>query len=84
MNVGLIQVTSRYSPTNCGVKKKSLVKKFKKKMEKKQYPVQQMILEHLVKEAGSGSGWRTFHSFLCTQVVKEFTRLWRQKHEREM
>lgn len=43
-----------------------------------------MILEHLVKEAGSGSGWRTFHSFLYTQVVKEFTRLWRQKHEREM
>lgn len=43
-----------------------------------------MILEHLVKEAGSGSGWRTFHSFLCTQVVKEFTRLWRQKHEGEM
>ena len=55
------------------------------KAQKHKKAVQEMISKHLVEEAGSGSGWRTVDSFLCTQVIKELTGLWRQKkHEREM
>lgn len=76
MNVGLIQVSSMNSPTSFGV---TLGHEIIHNLHRKTVKIAHAMVTsmHLVQEAGGGSGWGTFHSFLSTQVVKELAGLWK-------
>lgn len=78
MNVGLMQVSSRNSPTNCGAQLSHQITYIYKCIKKNMTSVHIiMTFTHLVQEAGGGSWCGTFNSFLSTQVVKELACLWK-------